>query len=221
MNEILRVAATMFGEVGYEKTSFTAIADAVGIQRASLYHYYPNKDALLLDIGLPWLNPLAVLVEEFDEENAPGDLQLYRYLRIDLRHIQAAPYDLGRLYHLPDISVGESMEPLWQIVDTIHDAWTRWIASAVEDGALRRVDPRLAGSMVEAAYLGVITSDRPAVREDAGSTADNFADLVLAGLLADPGRLAELRRLALEHDGADPILPTEGIRPRPTSSGAR
>jgi AcrR family transcriptional regulator len=221
VNEILRIAAAMFAEVGYEKTSFTSIADAVGIQRASLYHYYANKDALLLDIGLPWLNPLAALVEEFEEEIAPGEVKLYRYLRIDLRHIRAAPYDLGRLYHLPDISAGESMAPLWRIVDTIHDAWTRWITAAVADGALRRVDPRLAGSLVEAAYLGVITSDRPAVREDVGNTADDFADLILAGLLADPERLAELRRLALELDGADPILQTEGNRPLPMSSRAR
>ena len=204
--EILGVAARMFAEVGYDKTSFTAIADAVGIQRASIYHHYANKDALLLEIGLSWLDPLAALVEQFDSEDGPDDLRLYRYLRIDLRHIQSAPYDLSRLYHLPVALDDDGCDPIGTIIDMIHDAWTRWITAATEAGTLRSVDPALAGSLVEASYLGVLASERPAVGVDPGTTADEFADLMLAGLVADPIRLRELQAAALEHDGDDPIL---------------
>lgn len=202
----------MLAEVGYEKTSFTAIADAVGIQRASVYHYFANKDDLLSAIGLPWLRPLAELVEQFDQEGLDPDLQLYRYLRIDLRHIKSAPYDLGRIFLLPGIPDSGVVAKMFDMVDTIHDAWLRWIAAAKTTGYLRDINPELAGSMVEAAYLGVIFSDRPSLAREIETTADNFADLVLAGLLADPGRLQELRELGRERDGVSPAL-NEILRP--------
>ena len=205
-DEILAAAARMFAELGYEKTSFTAIANAVGIQRASLYHLFPNKDALLLEIGRPWMTPLVELVAQFDRENEPGDLQLYRYLRIDMRYIGSAPYDLVRLYQLPDLQNNAGLEPLWETVDAIHAAWVRWISSGVESGFLRQIEPELAGSLVESAYLGVLSSERPSLTADPGKTSDGFADLMLGGLLADPTRLDELRELALQRDGADPIL---------------
>ncbi len=204
--EILGAAAAMFADVGYEQTSFTAIAEAVGMQRASLYHHFPNKEALLLEIGLLWLEPLGELLEEFDAEGGPCDLRLYRYLRIDLRHIQSAPYDLGRLYQLSGPPAPTGTDEANLLIDAIHDAWTRWISAAVASGAFRPLDPALAGSLVEAAYLGVITSERPAVLDDSGRTADGFADLILRGLLHDPGRLDELRTEAVDQDGANPVL---------------
>ena len=205
-DEILAVAARLFTEVGYQKTSFTTIAEAVGIQRASLYHHYPNKDALLLEIGRPWLMPLVQLIEQFDREDEPRDLQLYRYLRIDVRHLRSAPYDLVRLYQLPDLHDSAGLDPLWNIIDAIHNAWVDWIRSAVQAGALRRVDPQLTGSLLEANYLGLISSERPSLIADVGVTSDSFADLMLGGLVAEPGRLDDLRKLALKRDGKNPIL---------------
>lgn len=204
--EILEVAARMFADVGYEQTSFAAIAETVGVQRASLYHHYANKEALLLEIGLLWLEPLVELLDRFDEEGGPADLRLYRYLRIDLRHIKSAPYDLGRIYHLRDEPWQSEADPASKLVDTIHDAWVRWIAAAVEAGTFRPINPRLLGSLIEAAYLGVLSSDRPDILADVGKTVDSFVDLMVAGLLADPLRLDELRAQALAHDGVDPAL---------------
>jgi AcrR family transcriptional regulator len=205
-DEILAAAARLFAEFGYEKTSFAAIANEVGMQRASLYHHFPNKDALLLEIGRPWMAPLVELIERFDREEEPRDLQFYRYLRIDMRHVGTAPYDLVRLYQFPDMHDSAGLEPLWSNIDAIHVAWVRWIASGVEAGTLRQVDPDLAGSLAEASYIGVIASERPSLKADLSRTSDGFADLMLGGLVADPARLDELRELALQLDGADPIL---------------
>jgi AcrR family transcriptional regulator len=43
----LRVALTLFTEQGYEATSLRQIADALGINKASLYYHFPNKEAIL------------------------------------------------------------------------------------------------------------------------------------------------------------------------------
>lgn len=44
---LLRAAATLFKEKGYERTTVRDLGKAVGIQSGSLFHHYPNKEAIL------------------------------------------------------------------------------------------------------------------------------------------------------------------------------
>jgi AcrR family transcriptional regulator len=49
-NEIRDAARRVFAERGVRGTGLTHVADAVGMGRSSLYHYYPDKDSLLADL---------------------------------------------------------------------------------------------------------------------------------------------------------------------------
>ena len=44
--EILDTALKLFGEKGYEKTSITDIAKAIGVAQGLCYRYFPSKEAL-------------------------------------------------------------------------------------------------------------------------------------------------------------------------------
>ena len=46
--EILEQARTLFLDKGYAGTSMSALAKACGIQKASLYHHFPSKEALFI-----------------------------------------------------------------------------------------------------------------------------------------------------------------------------
>lgn len=46
-DEIIKVAAKLFEELGYERTSMSAIAARVGGSKATLYGYFPSKEDLL------------------------------------------------------------------------------------------------------------------------------------------------------------------------------
>jgi AcrR family transcriptional regulator len=46
-NEIIDAAARVFAERGYHGTSTQAIADVLGMRQASLYYYFPSKEAAL------------------------------------------------------------------------------------------------------------------------------------------------------------------------------
>lgn len=48
--QIFAEAVRIFRQKGYHATSMQNIADAVGLQKASLYHYLPSKEALLFKI---------------------------------------------------------------------------------------------------------------------------------------------------------------------------
>jgi AcrR family transcriptional regulator len=45
--EAQRVALALFTEQGYDATSLRQIADALGINKASLYYHFPSKEAIL------------------------------------------------------------------------------------------------------------------------------------------------------------------------------
>lgn len=49
-DRILRAAAALFREQGFNRASMRDLADRVGIHKSSLYHYFPSKQALLLEI---------------------------------------------------------------------------------------------------------------------------------------------------------------------------
>lgn len=58
--KILLVAANLIAKKGYDGTSFQDIADDVGLHKSSLFHYFKNKEELLLEI-------LEMPIEEVDK----------------------------------------------------------------------------------------------------------------------------------------------------------
>ncbi|MEP9350724.1 TetR/AcrR family transcriptional regulator [Xanthobacter sp. KR7-225] len=73
---ILHKSAELFAQYGYSGTSITMIADACGASKALLYHYYPDKEAVLFDILSSHLEQLVTGVEKAIAE-APGGGRIY------------------------------------------------------------------------------------------------------------------------------------------------
>jgi AcrR family transcriptional regulator len=48
--EILDRALEIFSERGYDGTSLRAIGEAIGVTHAALLHYFPSKEALLIEV---------------------------------------------------------------------------------------------------------------------------------------------------------------------------
>src|SRR5215471_15545219 len=49
-DEIIDAAARVFAERGYHGTTTQAIADVLGMRQASLYYYFPSKEAALEEV---------------------------------------------------------------------------------------------------------------------------------------------------------------------------
>jgi len=47
---LLQAAARLFKEKGYERTTVRDLGAAIGIQSGSLFHHFPNKEAILLAV---------------------------------------------------------------------------------------------------------------------------------------------------------------------------
>lgn len=61
---ILQRSAQLFAEFGYSGTSINMIAEACGVSKALLYHYYPDKEAVLFDVIFDHLKDLVAEVEK-------------------------------------------------------------------------------------------------------------------------------------------------------------
>lgn len=48
---IIEAAGRLFSEQGYRATTTNKIAELAGISVGSLYHYFPNKESILLELG--------------------------------------------------------------------------------------------------------------------------------------------------------------------------
>ena len=72
--DICEAARSVFARRGVAGTGLTHVADAAGMGRSSLYHYYPDKPTLLRDLVKRVLDEeLAVFVGVLRGEGAPAE----------------------------------------------------------------------------------------------------------------------------------------------------
>ncbi len=208
---MLSAAGSLFATRGYDDTSMSQIAQAVGLQRASLYHYFPSKAAIFLEIVTRYVTPLVDMVERWKQEGPGGPLEIYRYFRIDLRYILASPYELHMLAQTPEPLRRTSIDEKWGVIS---EGLRQWLSNGIESGELREIDIDLAAALLTRAYFGVTRSpssplaglrnENHVIRDDPARTADLFAEWTLRGLLSDDRDFEEYRTLAREKDGLDP-----------------
>ena len=74
---ILSRSATLFAEHGYTGTSITMIAEACGVSKALMYHYYSSKDAVLFDLLEDHLQNLVAVVEAAARPAGDGKEKLF------------------------------------------------------------------------------------------------------------------------------------------------
>ena len=66
---ILAGAADLFARRGYLGTSMNDVADACGLSKGALYHYYRDKDQLLISIAESHVTRLVALVKSVERDD--------------------------------------------------------------------------------------------------------------------------------------------------------
>jgi AcrR family transcriptional regulator len=65
--EIVHAAFELFGRHGYEDVPMETISEAVGISRATLFNYFPQKELILREIASSRVEKLKAIVTRFSE----------------------------------------------------------------------------------------------------------------------------------------------------------
>jgi AcrR family transcriptional regulator len=179
---ILEASAQIIRQKGYHAASMQDIADAVNLQKASLYHHFSSKQVILLALLDQALDLLIDRVSLVISQPLPPDEKLREAMRVYLgsleEHAALASVllleyrSLNPEYHDRHIPRRDRFERLWRDL----------IQEGVDTGVFHSVDP----AMTARALLGVmnwtITWYRPDGRYSSGQISDNFAALFLDGL---------------------------------------
>ena len=64
--QILQVTAALLDAVGFDALTTILIAEEIGISVGTLYHYFPNKHAILYAMAERWLSEVAAALDEID-----------------------------------------------------------------------------------------------------------------------------------------------------------
>ena len=78
--EILDVAAAMFAEHGFDAVSLTDIAEAVGLSKATLYHYFSRKEEILGTIVVSTIRDLNAYIEQAIARATTPEARLIAFL---------------------------------------------------------------------------------------------------------------------------------------------
>lgn len=221
--QILRTAAAVFAEIGFDAASIRMVADRANISVAGLYYYVRSKDELLYLIQYHVFDGL---VCRFDRDNqqllasggdtARPECRLHRFIENHLEHfltdmnsLTVCTRELGRL----------SGDYLLQ-VEALQRAYFSQafkIFSEVCD-AHREVnmDPRTATLAMFGAINWVSTWYDPATDKSAGELAGELVNLYLHGVSHEGGLSAETWRGASdrEAEGSRRTGSTKTIRGR-------
>ncbi|MGN0077186.1 MAG: TetR/AcrR family transcriptional regulator [Coriobacteriales bacterium] len=77
---ILRAAARLFREQGYDKVSMTAVAREVGLKQSSLYYWFKSKEQLLDEVLVDGFNSCSFKGAIFRAQDVPAAQRLYALL---------------------------------------------------------------------------------------------------------------------------------------------
>src|SRR5215212_710347 len=123
---ILEAAAQVFRQKGFHGSSMQDIAEAVNLQKASLYHHVSSKQEILLAILNRALELLLERISAIAEQHLPADEKLrqmiYAYLQIltentDLSAVLLFEHrSLERKQHARHVPNRDKFEALWRTV---------------------------------------------------------------------------------------------------------
>ncbi len=103
--EILDAAAELFTSQGYAGTSTRAVADAVGMRQASLYHHFATKDDILDALLAGTVEEPLRFADELLADRAPVAQRLHTLVFGDAHQLCTSRWNLGALYLLPELRV--------------------------------------------------------------------------------------------------------------------
>lgn len=78
-NQILEVTAELLDEVGQDDLTTILVAKRAGVSVGTLYHYFPNKYAIMYALAEQWVGEMDIALQELEAENVEA-LSLKRFV---------------------------------------------------------------------------------------------------------------------------------------------
>jgi AcrR family transcriptional regulator len=184
-DEVVDAAAAVFAVQGFHGASTQDVADRLGMRQASLYYYFPSKEAMLEQVCLRSVGDFITRALEVAEGPGAAPEKLASIIRNHLIPGEERPAYVRCFLRERRFLPRESRRRIGRVARRYEKILQDMIEAGIEAGELRRdLDARLS----TLAILGMCNAavdwygkepDAPVAR-----IAESFAGLVLAGLTA-------------------------------------
>ena len=181
LTAILRTAAQLFAENGYEATSLDMIADQLGMNKATLYHYVSNKESILYQCLVKSFGDLDEVMKRMEDRSIP----VLDRLRLFLHSLaKAQNNDFGRCQVLVgsrplDAGTSNEIRLFKQRLDvTVRNLITEGIA----DGTIKPCHPGMFSAMLFGAMNWVPRWHKEDGKYSIEDVADSFMNMFTQGI---------------------------------------
>ena len=184
--DIIRAAAQVFRERGFHGTTVQQIADAVGLQKGSLYHHIASKEELLHEVVMAGLTQLGERLEAVVNSSHPPAEKLRQLIETHIRYA-AENLDIATVVlfeHRAMLGFSALRDEYVSRRDFFESQFRRAIQEGVDSGDLCPVDVPIVAQALLGAHNWLVMWYRPEGRLSPQEIATVIADTFLGGLLA-------------------------------------
>lgn len=181
---ILNAAAIIFSEKGFHGASMQDIAEAVNLQKSSLYHHVSSKQEILLALLDKALDLLIERIGKVAKMPLSSEkklrLSIVTYLETLLEH-----KDLAAILLLEHRSLDADLRARHiPRRDRLENLWKGIIQEGIDEKVFNSGDPGFITRSLLGMLNWTITWYRPDGSLDPASIANQYADLVIQGIIA-------------------------------------
>jgi len=178
--EILDAALDAFRERGYHATTLDHIALRLGVRKTALYHYFPDKEAILYECHRASLQELDRIFRGTSRlTSVPERLRavVREHVRVMIETLKGSPL----AFEVTALSPARQAEVI-AARDRYEHRLRRLIERGMRDGSLRRVDPKLSTFAILGAINWIARWYDPEGPSRASEVGTEFAEHLVGGL---------------------------------------
>ncbi|WP_207539468.1 TetR/AcrR family transcriptional regulator [Sabulicella rubraurantiaca] len=183
--QIFDVACRLFAQRGFDGVSMRDIATECGVSKATLYHYFPDKDSILRPLAMGTTRSLFQHVAKHDDPAATPLVRLRSFLVETARFFERFRWAwiAGSTAFWSDPKTRARKERIaWR--DRYEQLLREILQAGIEAGDLREMDVRIAGRFVLGSINWMPRWYDPAGPLSAAEIADSFCGMIIDGLRA-------------------------------------
>jgi TetR/AcrR family transcriptional regulator len=180
--EILHAALATVRDRGYHATTLDDIAERLGVRKAALYHYFPDKESILYACHMESLAELDRMMEEAasccTSNRARLAYLIREHVRVMTEELEGSPlaFEVSALApdRRADVIAGR---------DRYEGVLRELVAGGVETGEFREVDPKIAVFAILGSINWIARWYDPERGVSSSELGDQFAELLIRGLV--------------------------------------
>lgn len=180
--DIIQAAAQIFRRKGFHATSMQDIADAVNLQKASLYHHVDSKQEILFTILEHALDLLIGDMRAVVDSDLSPEEKLRLAMQVYMGRL-TEDADLATVLLLEYRSLEKKLRSRHAVRrDRYESLWRKIVEEGVQQGVFRPIDISIATFAIMGVQNWMITWYREGGRLTALELSDHFSELFLEGL---------------------------------------